>query len=80
MLLGGVWVDDGMVQRLIAAVQHKALSRKLSTAYRLRSPVVNLTIAERHTILAVLEEQPPGLEELRERLLTDEAWLPRERV
>ena len=80
VLLGGVWIDDGMVQRLIAAVQHKALARKLSMAYRLRSPVLNLTIAERHTISAVLEEQPSGLEALRERLLADEAWLLRERV
>jgi hypothetical protein len=75
VLLGGVWVEDGMVLRLTAAIQHKALSRKLSMAYRLRSPVVNLTVAERHTILAVLEEQPPGLDALRERLLTDQAWL-----
>jgi hypothetical protein len=80
VLLGGVWVDDEMVQRLIAAVQHKALSRKLRMAYRLRSPVLNLTVAERHTILAVLDEQPPGLEALRELLLADEAWLLRERV
>lgn len=76
MLLGGVWVEDGMVLRLTAAIQHKALSRKLSMAYRLRSPVVNLTVAERLTILAVLqEEQWPDLEALRERLLTEEAWL-----
>ena len=47
---------------------------------RVHDPFGNLTIAERHTILAVLEEQPPGLEALRERLLTDEAWLLRERV
>jgi hypothetical protein len=75
VLLGGVWVEDGVVLRLAEVLRHRALSRKLSMACTLRSPVVNLTDAERHTILAVLDEPPPGLEGLRELILANPQWM-----
>lgn len=75
MLLGGLWVEDGVVLRLAEALQHKALSRKLSTAYTLRSPVVNLTVAERHAILALLNDPPPGLAGLRKLVLANPRWV-----
>jgi uncharacterized protein (DUF1778 family) len=75
VLLGGVWVEDGVVLRLAEALRHKALSRKLSIACTLRSPVVNLTVAQRHAILAVLDPPPPGLEGLRKLILANPRWM-----
>jgi hypothetical protein len=40
--------------------------------------VIALTIPERETILAALEDPPPGLEELRAVLLRELAWLREE--
>jgi hypothetical protein len=80
VLLGGVEVDDWVVLRLAGAVQHRALSRKLSMACTFRSPVLNLTIAERYTILAILDDPPTGLEGLREHLLANQTWRLRERI
>ena len=80
MLLGGVEVEDRCVQRLAGAVQHRELSRKLSMALALRAPVVNLTVAERHTILSALDAQVAGLEGLREELLGRPSWQLRERI
>jgi hypothetical protein len=69
VLLGGVWFEDGVVLRLAEALRHRALSHKLRMACTLRSPVLNPTVAERHTILAVLDDPPPGLERLRKLIL-----------
>lgn len=66
--------------RLAGAVHHRALSRKLSMAWTLRSPVLNLTISERDTILATLADGPIGLEGLRGLLLANQAWQLRERL
>ena len=74
MLLGGIWVEDGTVLRLADALQGRGLSRKLSTSCRLRSPV-NLTLAERHTILAVLNDPPPDLDGLCELILANPRWM-----
>ena len=60
MLLAGVWVEDGTVLRL-ADVLPSTLSHKLRMACTLRSPVVDLTVVERHAILAVLDDPPPAL-------------------
>ena len=75
MLLGGLWVEDGVVLRLAEALRHRALSHKLSTACTLRSPVVNLTVAERHAILALLNHPPPGLANLRKLVLANPRWV-----
>ena len=80
MVLGGVEVEDRVVLRLAGAVRHRPLSRKLSMAWTLRSPVVNLTVSERDTILATLADDPLGLEGLRDLLLVHEAWRLRERL
>lgn len=80
MLLGGVEVEDRDVLRLAGAVQHRALSRKLDMAWTLRSPVLNLTVSERDTILATLVDAPTGLEALRDLLLESQAWHLRERL
>ena len=80
MLLGGVWVEDGVVLRLAEALRHRALSHKLRMACTLRSPVVNLTVTERHTILAVLHDPPPGLEGLRTLILENPQWMLYERL
>ena len=80
MLLGGVEVENTTVLRLASAVKQPPLSRKLSMAWTLRSPVLNLTVAERQTILASLDEPPNGLEGLRDLLLVNPAWRLRERL
>jgi hypothetical protein len=49
-------------------------------AWTLRSPVLNLTISERDTILATLADGPIGLEGLRGLLLANQAWQLRERL
>ena len=61
-------------------VKQPPLSRKLSVAWTLRSPVLNLTVAERQTILALLDDEPDGLEGLRDRLLLSPAWQLGERL
>ena len=78
-MLGGVWVEDGVVLRLAEALRHGALSRKLSMACTLRSPVVNLTMAERHAILAVVDAPPPSLKGLRELILANPGWMLHQR-
>jgi len=80
VLLGGVWVEDGVVLQLAEALPHRPLAHKLRMACTLRSPVVNLTVAERHSILAVLSDPPPPLEELRELVLDHPQWVLYERL
>ena len=80
MLLGGVGSREREVLRLASAVKQPPLSGKLSMAWTLRSPVLNLTVAERQTILAILDEPPYGLEGLRDLLLVNPAWRVRERL
>ena len=75
MLLGGVWVEDGVVLRLAEALRDNVLSRKLRMACTLRSPVVSLTLAERHAILAVLGDPPPSLESLRTLIVANPRWM-----
>ena len=79
MLLGGVKARDREVFRLARAVHHRGLSRKLRMAGTLGSPAIDLTVTERLTILAVLDDPPKGCEELREHLADDPAWRLRER-
>lgn len=80
MLLGGVWVEDGIVLRLAESLQDRGLSRKLRMAFTLRSSVVNLTVAERHAILAILNDPPAGLDGLREVILANPKWAIYERL
>lgn len=80
MLLAGVTVEDSLILRLAAAVDDFGLARKLKLAHTLRSQVLNLTIAERQRILAVVEDPRSGLEDLRELLVANQAWRLRERL
>jgi hypothetical protein len=41
---------------------------------------VGLTAAERAAVLAALEKAPGELQDVRELLLADDAWHPRERL
>jgi hypothetical protein len=76
----GVDVDDDVVLQLARAVRPSALSQKLHLAATLHWPVVNLTAAERHTILAILDDAPAALEGLRDKLLESPSWRLRERI
>jgi hypothetical protein len=42
--------------------------------------VVNLTVAERHAILAILNDPPAGLDGLREVILANPKWAIYERL
>ncbi|HEX4746610.1 MAG TPA: hypothetical protein VFU99_06970 [Gaiellaceae bacterium] len=73
-------MDAQDVLALSRVVGHGSLSQKLAIAARLRWAVVNLTVNERHAILASLGNTSGDLEELRERLLESHPWRLRERL
>jgi hypothetical protein len=77
MLVGGVAVDERLLKEL-ARLLPPNLARRLDTALFYRAKVLGLTIAEREAVIAALEDPPPGLEELREVLLSEQAWRARE--
>ena len=73
MLIGGVPVDERLSRRL-AEVVPPSVARRLDTALLHRAAVLGLTAAERHAILAALENPPSGLENLRATLIQDPDW------
>jgi hypothetical protein len=60
---------------LARLVDDPLLADKLEAAYERQTRVLALTILERTTILAALEDAPADLAELRGVLLLDLAWL-----
>jgi hypothetical protein len=79
MLVGGVPIDDGLLREL-ARIVPPTLARRVDTALLYRAKVLGLTLAERETILAALEDAPADLAELRGVLLNELEWRRRERL
>lgn len=79
MQLSGVAIDDRQVLQ-IAGLVERTLGSKLVTAYRLRWPVVALTVGQREQILDALKDASPALRELRDRLLANDVWRMRQRL
>ena len=71
----GVPIRDEAVLELARLVDDPALADRLETAYGRETKVLALTIPERSTILAALEDPPADLAELRGVLLRELAWL-----
>ena len=72
--LAGVPVRDEAVSALARLVDDLALATKLEDAYRRGVKILALEISERETIIAALEDPPPGREELRAVLLQEHGW------
>lgn len=68
MMLAGVSVRNELVQRLAYLVGDSELAERVERALDAQLAILSLTLSEREAILAVLEDQPDGLEELRDRL------------
>ena len=73
MLVGGVPIDDRLLREL-ARIVPRTLARRVDTALLYRAKVLGLTIAEKETILAALEDAPADLTELRDALLREVEW------
>jgi hypothetical protein len=75
--LAGISLSDDLVVELAKRLQRNHAQRTaqalLSAAVKGRSAVI-LDSYDRKNILAVLANPPPGLEELREALLSDHEW------
>jgi len=69
MHLAGVPIRDDAVLELARLVDDPDLAAKLEGAYRRGAKILALEIPERETIIAVLDDPPAGLEELRGVLL-----------
>ena len=67
-----------LVLELARLVDDPILADRLETAYGRETKVLALTIPERSTILAALEDPPAELAELRGVLLRELAWLRQE--
>jgi hypothetical protein len=80
MMPAGIPVPDELVLELARLVDDEELASALEDAYRREVRVLGLSIPERETIIAALEDPPPGLEELRAVLLREHAWRVRERL
>ena len=76
--LAGIPIRDQAVLALARLVDDPDLAGKLETAYGRETKVLALTIPERTTILAALEDPPADLAELRGVLLRELAWLRQE--
>ena len=79
VLLGGVEVGERVVREL-AAIVSGSLRGKLETALLFRAKIVGLTREEREAVLSALEKSPGELQGVRELLLADDGWSPRERL
>jgi hypothetical protein len=80
MQLAGIPIRDDAVRELARLVDDPDLADKLETAYSRETKVLALTISDRETILAALEDAPRDLAELRGVLLRELAWLRSEGI
>ena len=69
--LAGVPIRDELVLDLARLVEDDELGARLETAYGRVTKVPALTIPGRQTIIAALDDAPPGLDELRGVLLRE---------
>ena len=74
MFLAGVPVRDEAVLELARLVDDPHLADKLETAFGRETKVLALTIPERETIVAALDDPPADLAELRGVLLRELEW------
>jgi hypothetical protein len=70
----GLPLGDDQVLELARLVDDEQLADRLEDAYRRDVKVLALTIPERETILAALDDPPAGLTELRALLLRELEW------
>jgi hypothetical protein len=80
MMLAGVPVRDDLVLELARLTSDEELAEKLERACSNEAKVLALDFQDRDSILAALEDPPPGLEELRGVLLGEREWRTRERL
>ena len=71
MYLAGIPVRGPFVVELIGRVEDDDLATRLDDALRRGVEALDLDPGERETILAVLDDPPEGLTELRDALLRD---------
>ena len=76
MIMGGVWVDDGVVRRLAAMLERRPLGRRLEQALLFRAQVIAMTRDEKEAVLSALA-RAPELDDVRDLLLADENWRAR---
>ena len=75
VFVAGIPVREEAILELSRLVDDPDLATKLDENYSRGTKVLALTIAERSTILAALEDAPASLAELRGVLLRELAWL-----
>lgn len=80
MFIAGIKIRDEAVLELARLVDDPDLATKLEDAHNRDVKVLALTIPERETILAALDDPAVGLAELRGVLLRELAWLREERI
>ena len=74
VFVAGIPIRDEAVLELARLVDDPELATKLEENYSRGTKVLALTIPERETILAALDDPPAGLEELRGVLLRELEW------
>lgn len=75
MHLAGIPIRDEGVLELARLVDDPLLADKLGAAHSREVKILALTIPERETIFAALQDAPPDLTELRCVLLRELTWL-----
>jgi hypothetical protein len=78
VFVAGIPVRDEAILELARLVDDPELATKLDDNYSRETKMLALTIPERSTILAALEDPPAELAELRGVLLRELAWLHQE--
>ena len=78
VFVAGIPIRDELILELARMVDDEQLADRLETAYGREVKVLGLSIDERETILAVLDDPPVGLAELRGVLLREVEWRRRE--
>jgi hypothetical protein len=75
VLICGLEIPSRLVLGLAVIVDDKELQTKLTDALAHNVDVLGLDIYEREMLLEALDDPPEGLEDLRDVLLNELAWL-----
>jgi hypothetical protein len=78
MMLCGLPVRDDAVLELARLVDDEELAGRLERAYGDNLKLLALSFSDRDSILAALDDSPPGLEEGRDCSSGERAWRVRE--
>ena len=78
VFVAGIPLRGELILELARLVDNEQPAGRLEGAYGRKVKVLGLSIEERETILAVLDDPPAGLEELRGVLLHEVEWQKRE--